>query len=314
MLLAHKTFAALGSSAVGEELFDTPGTYSWIVPPGVRSISVVVVGGGGGGRNNMDAGGGGALGYVNDVAVSSGQTITVRVGAGGAGGKGTLTYISDTVFTNPAIPAESGESSYIEVPGSRVVEARGGHRGDAGGGRGGTVRWHGSGGAGGDGASGVSAGGGGAGGYAGDGGDGGGKSDDGFDGTGGAGGGGGGGCYTTGNNDYVPDDVAILRLGGGDGGGVGVFGAGASGAGGTGYPDPLDSDPPSRGGNGGAGSSGSYGYGGGTGQYVFREPDADTTIIDEGEGRDGGNGAVRIIYPGDQRQFPSTNAHFIEGS
>ena len=46
--------------------YTTPGTYSWVAPSGVSSVSVVVVGGGGGGGKTGGAGGGGGgLAYVN---------------------------------------------------------------------------------------------------------------------------------------------------------------------------------------------------------------------------------------------------------
>ncbi len=51
------------NQSVGDALFITPGTYSWVAPGGVTSVSVVCVGGGGGGRSgwgyNGYAGGGG---------------------------------------------------------------------------------------------------------------------------------------------------------------------------------------------------------------------------------------------------------------
>jgi hypothetical protein len=72
-----------------------------------------------------------------------------------------------------------------------------------------------------------------------------------------------------------------------NGGGVGLFGQGTNGA---------------AGGTSGAGGAGSGGtgqtYGGGAG-CIFSSP--------AGTIRAGGHGAVRIIWPGDTRQFPSTN-------
>ena len=65
------------------------GTYSWIVPCNVHSISVVAVGGGGGGAcatnvpGNAPAGG---LGYGNNISVNPGETYYIYVGAGGFGG------------------------------------------------------------------------------------------------------------------------------------------------------------------------------------------------------------------------------------
>ena len=77
------------------------------------------------------------------------------------------------------------------------------------------------------------------------------------------------------------------RAYGGNGGGVGLLGQGTSGIGGTGSTSKApwigDSGIP---GSGGVGSL----YGGGAG----------------GNGSDSGGGAVRIIWPGSIRQFPST--------
>jgi hypothetical protein len=70
----------------------TTGTTTWVAPAGVSSISYFIVGGGGGGGGSYDggAGGGGAGGVVlsGTRAVTAGQSYTVVVGAGGAGGIG----------------------------------------------------------------------------------------------------------------------------------------------------------------------------------------------------------------------------------
>lgn len=75
--------------ATEEQLYTTPGTYTWTVPAGATSICVVCVGGGGGGGGNgsssMRGGGGGGLSYKNNIAVLVGNTYTVTVGAGGIG-------------------------------------------------------------------------------------------------------------------------------------------------------------------------------------------------------------------------------------
>lgn len=120
----------------------------------------------------------------------------------------------------------------------------------------------------------VGGGGGGAGGYSGVGGQGGrtGNTSDGSAGSGGGGGGGGGADASGGF--------------GGDGGGVGIYGEGANGAGGT-YP----------GGDGGDGSGGSYGGGGGAANDQGLTPSY----------RYGHIGAIRLVWPGEARRFPSTN-------
>ncbi|WP_392567158.1 glycine-rich domain-containing protein [Halomonas sp. 707B3] len=260
----------------GEVTYAIPGTYSWICPEGVTSVSVVCVGGGGGGNyiGNGGAGGGGGLGYKNNIPVSPGTAYTVVVGKGG------FTY-------DPFSSGSNGETSYF-INASTVAgngglggqgnPAGGGYVGD-GGGNGGNGTFQSEGG-----------GGGGAGGYSGNGGNGGGNNNDGI--SSGSGGGGGGGSY---------------RYGGGGGGGVGLFGEGANGAAAT----SQISDSNGKGGSGGqdgmeikyddhtgfsnhiAGDGGVFGGGGGG---------YDTSFA----GR-GGSGAVRIVWPGDTRQFPSTD-------
>lgn len=75
----------------GDQLYDTPGTYSWTAPDGVRSVSVVCIGGGGAGSRGdspsvnqvRTGGGGGGLGWKNNIPVEPGQMYQVQVGAGG---------------------------------------------------------------------------------------------------------------------------------------------------------------------------------------------------------------------------------------
>ena len=128
--------------------------------------------------------------------------------------------------------------------------------------------------------------GGGAGGYAGNGGKGGRCTCNGTAGTGGGGGGGGG--YTN----------FACGYGGAGGGGVGLLGQGSSGCGGIG-----SSGTATGGGGGSGGAAGTSGnrfgapgglYGGGRG--------GGSCVA----GASGANGAVRIIWPGTTRQFPST--------
>jgi hypothetical protein len=81
--------ASLGGSSGGQQAYTTPGTYSFVVPAGVSTICAVAIGGGGsgGGGDPSYYGGGGAgggLSYGNDIAVTSGETLAVVVGAGGA--------------------------------------------------------------------------------------------------------------------------------------------------------------------------------------------------------------------------------------
>jgi hypothetical protein len=87
-----------------EEWTSSSGTFSWVVPRGVFTISAVCVGGGGGGGGHATAystgGAGGALTWANYIRVTPGETLTIIVGAGGGnviaqgnGGNGGDTFI-----------------------------------------------------------------------------------------------------------------------------------------------------------------------------------------------------------------------------
>jgi hypothetical protein len=216
----------------GSVNYTSPGTYTFVVPSCVSSISAVVVSGGDG-NPSTHGGKGGSLGWVNNYSVSSGCSFSVTVGAGGCvntstGGKGSV-----IAKGAPYLIGACNSCGYFSCLSTSIGGGLGGsYYGGAGGG---------------------------AGGYSGNGGN------AGFpNGNAGSGGGGGGGsgCICSG------------------GGGVGIFGQGVNGAA-----------------NGGGGSGGTNGtttsagvYGGGS-RIGYR----------------GGNGAVRIVYPGTTRQFPSTS-------
>ena len=284
----------------GQQLFEPSGsiteTFTWVCPPGVRSISVVAVGGGGGSVvvSIGDSGGpGGGLGYANNIPVIPDKSYKVQVGAGGrdqnnfgdaSGGDSYFAELGDSVnqayvyggganqpnTSSPPYPSLVNPGTY----GGTLVS--GGGNGGAKGAKSGS--YHG--------------GGGGAGGYTGSGGSGG--SGVGSNGNAGSGGGGGGGSCA--------DLVRGVDAAGG--GGVGLLGQGASGAGGV-----------SGSGTGAIGTTGGRGGSGGdTGQDrldmvasgVF-DPPAEYGGGARSVNGNGGNGAVRIIWPGDTRQFPSTN-------
>jgi hypothetical protein len=273
--------------------FGTATASSWTVPAGVNSISMLCIGGGGGGRSFTASavsggGGGGALAYVNNFAVTPGTVVTINVGNGGSA--------LQTATTN-ANKSGDGGISLVSIGG--VIRCRaGGGTGAYGtntstqGGFGGSVL-NGVGGIGGRGGvtntSTTSAlgGGGGAGGYGSVGGIGGqrlGGTTASNAGTSTTGGGGGGGYKT-----WI---VSNARAG--HGGGTGVLGQGSNGTAGTN----ATASNATAAGNGGAGSGGSaklYGGGGGGGFNM-------TTVTELA----GGSGAVRIMWPGNLRQYPST--------
>lgn len=271
--------------SAGSQSYTTAGTYSWVAPSGVTSVSVVAIGGGGGGGYIASSGGsGGGLGYKNNYAVTPGNSYTVVVGAGGSGGNPCGSCGNDSYFISTAV-VKGGKGLKGIVS---AISNGGTYTGDGGG----------NGGYGNYGPGGYGSGGGGAGGYAGTGGNGGAGAypgpGNGTAGSGGGGGGGGGGGYTGG---------ACYPSGGG-GGGVGLFGQGSNGTAGTGgNVNPTGGGGGSGGANGGCYSipngvaGGAYGGGGSNGGYNSSF----------GSGGSGTRGAVRIVWPGNTRQFPSTN-------
>lgn len=258
--------AKVGGTPPGQVTFLS--SASFVVPDGVTSISVVLVGRGGG-----DSIGSTSPSALNDdSSLSRGATELLFVQCGGSG------------FTTAAVGTTIG-----------------GNVGGGDGGRGGTQVSNSRGG-----------GGGGAGGYSGSGGSGSAASfRNGQAGTGGAGGGGASGA----NNSS-----------GGGGGGVGLLGEGASGLGGIGASvgggggsggnnggngGPSNA-PGGVGGNNGGGQGGNRsrnGGGGGALRYINNlsvTPGETLTISHPSLISGTGRPACRIIWPGDERQFPST--------
>lgn len=296
---------------------DTTATYSWVVPAGVTSISMVCVGGGGAAGSSVTvgairsaggAGGGGALAYRNNISVTPGSTITIIAGGGGA-----------TAGANSA--GGNGGTSSVTVNGSLVCAATGGTGGRSGslgtGGAGGTVvaGTGGVGGKGGDALFNVNAtwgspGGGGAGGY---------------NGAGGAGGNsisGGGSPLTSGTNAAAGSGAGgggcggNFYVNGGGGGGVGLLGIGTDGIGGTGVVTSIPLSLTSgagraiggTGGSGGAIGGSGFPHNGGSG-YTITTPyyiGGQYGGGSSGNGIYGSNGGVRIMWPGNTRAYPST--------
>ena len=266
----------------GQIIYSVGGTYQWVCPTGVTSVSVLCVGAGGGcGSSWGGGGGGGALTYGNNIAVVAGNTYNLQVGSGGG---------SDT----------AGTASWFNT--AAYLNANGGAKGVTGNGN-------------------TGGGGGGAGGYAGVGGAGaavttvnyaggaGGTSTGTARTSGFAGGAGGGGKSTNvaGLVAAVPTTTFGSGAGGGSaygqtygGGGVGLNGQISQSGNPTPWPAAASSDAyfsP----NGGSwrmdvtGGQDSTGYGGGW-------PGGG------GSGVGGGaDGAVRIMWPAASRSYPSTN-------
>lgn len=264
----------------GQTQYVCAGTYSFVIPAGVTSISVLSVGAGRNG-GSYGGGGGGALSFKNNLAVTPGQTLTVKVGCRGANA-----CVSDSRVTYAGTRYAIAQGGSCFYGGTYSAGCGGGNGGYGGNG----------------GCDSRAAGGGGAAGYTGPGGNGTTVQFAGTYATAGTGGGGGGG----GRRSCSPAT-------GGGGGGVGLLGPGANGAGGVSGTSPPTGSFPTAGGGGGSGgaqggpafidptdynySVGGYGgaYGGGGGKTQFGTQGA------------GGSGAVRIIWPGCSRSFPSTN-------
>ena len=280
------------SNPVGQIEFTSAGLTLWTVPLGVYSISVVAVGGGGGGGCFGGGGAGGALAYANNISVIPGEVYAVSVGSGGAGSTSTI------------IAGVTGGGSFFKNSTFLLAPGGGGGSSDS---------------------AGEMGGGGGAGGYSGGGGYSGlpnqQTSSTGGNGTApsgtalsGGGMGGGGGNYST--NAAAGIQAGSPAVGGGagagaggvnwtqGGGGVGIYGQGAIGA-----------TPPAMAGNTNPtviANGGSGGTAGILGNSTGTRPDGGGWGGGGGAGNgygggSGARGAVRIIWPGNTRQFPSTN-------
>ena len=261
----------------GQQAWTTPGTYSWAVPDGVTSVSIVCIGGGANSYDASDGKGGrggaaGALAYSNNVAVSPGETLTIIVPA------------SSDSFTYANAAVQRSGTDVVMAQGARRTPPREGRAASSVG----EVKY--SGGSAGLNASGkfAGAGGGGAAGYTGNGGKG-GNSESGGSAAASGGGGGGGGGGGSGDN-----------RGGAGGGGAGIVGAGTTGG-------PASTDIGGRAGSGASNASNvtsrtgtagtSFGAGGGGGGY---------SGLFNGLGSDGSGGAVRILW-GEGRAYPNTD-------
>jgi hypothetical protein len=284
----------------GQNIYTTPGSFTWTCPNNVYQVSVLCIGGGGGGGRDRrgQGGGGGGLAWANYVSVLPGQQYSLFVGAGGlenqagVGANGSNSwFISDTSIV--AYGGQGGNFDGATVTqttqpspgGSFLINGYIGSGGTGGGGGALTYpnvdTYNGSGG-------------GGAAGYIGSGG----RGTDALrnaikNSTAGEGGGaGGGGATTTSGNGRA----------GIPGGGVGIFGLGSNG-----YAGSNGGGGGGSGGTEGVGGSGSAStplsnpgsYGGGGGGGTLNNSTADCLA------GPGANGAVRILW-GNGRFFPNT--------
>lgn len=303
---ASRSFYSLGigNTAPGQQEFTTPGTYTWVCPANVFSVSVVAVGGGAGGTVGYNynglpcgGGGGGGLAWANEISVVPGNSYTVVVGAGGPGYNFTFSppavnggpsYFVANTITNAMVRAGGGIQAFDAVAGvggGYTINVASSSSGGGFGGAGGTPsNFQGTGG-------------GGAAGYTANGGSGGAPFAAGANGAGGGGGGGG--------------STNVTYNAGGGGGGVGIYGIGANGTGGGTSSIGFGGGGGSGGTNGTDAANGKTGgtgglFGGGGGGAAGGQPGGGEAS------RPGGNGAVRIIWAGNRsndvvRLFPGTN-------
>lgn len=112
---------------ISQVAYTTPGTYSWIAPAGVTSVSVFVVGGGGGGGYGGNGnyggtgGGGGGSSYGNNITVVPGNSYTIIVGAGGVAGRQYDFGYPGNASSGFGVSANGGgggETSYLWVDGN----------------------------------------------------------------------------------------------------------------------------------------------------------------------------------------------------
>jgi hypothetical protein len=97
--------------------YSTPGAHSFVVPSGVKEISAIVVGaGGGGGGHTLHYGGGGGGIVQSYLKVTPGETVSIFVGTGGAGG--------NAFGSGPS----SGQDSTLSTT-LNILRAKGGLRG-----------------------------------------------------------------------------------------------------------------------------------------------------------------------------------------
>ena len=272
----------------GSQSYTSAGSYTWVAPAGVSSVSVLTIGTGGNGNNcatyHYRGGSGGSLAYQNNIPVTAGNSYTVYIPATTNCYINSYGYCASCVYTYfkniQTVAAMPGLTSYGRTTCCGIQASNAysrcwvqvGTRGvDWGAGLGGavaTARYCGS--------LNYYSGGGGAGGFCSVGGTG--ESTHQYTtcsgwvtaqaaGGGGAGNGAGAGGW-----------------GGYGGGGIGLFGQGTAGSG--------------RGGGGSGGANGGQSQGGSGGAYGGGGGGGGTN--------NGASGAVRIVWPGNTRKFPST--------
>jgi hypothetical protein len=108
------------TAVTGQDAYTTAGSYSWIAPSGVTSISAVLVGGGGsgGGSGASRGASGGTLRYINGYSVTPLDSYAIVVGAGAVGGGEETTGSTGGSSTGFGVTAGGGQFNDNSVVGS----------------------------------------------------------------------------------------------------------------------------------------------------------------------------------------------------
>ncbi len=115
----QQALMVLGVVPPGYETFESPGNFNFIVPPGQTELSIMSIGAGGGGQRDIGVagGGGGGLVWCDNVSVSPGEILSVRVGTAGTGESAT------------GIAHTGGESYVRRQTGEYILRSYGGNSG-----------------------------------------------------------------------------------------------------------------------------------------------------------------------------------------
>ncbi|OUW97946.1 MAG: hypothetical protein CBD88_02050, partial [Flavobacteriales bacterium TMED228] len=115
----QQAFMVLGIVPPNYETYETPGTYSVNVPPGITEVSIMAIGAGGGGQieSGVAGGGGGGLIWSDNISVSPSEVLEVHVGAAGTGESAT------------GIAHTGGESYVRRQNGEYILRSYGGNSG-----------------------------------------------------------------------------------------------------------------------------------------------------------------------------------------
>lgn len=113
----------------GIQIYDTPGTYTWVCPAGVTFVKVVTGGGGGasGGYSGQINSGGGGGANCSGFNVVPGNSYTVVVGAGGIFQWGTGTSGGNSSFSGGCIATggTGGSNIVAGTPGGGLISGSG---------------------------------------------------------------------------------------------------------------------------------------------------------------------------------------------